>query len=280
MQRDRQIVVVVAPQLVEQHLGLRARVDEDQRHAVRLDRLRRSRAAHSAPSARPRAARRSSRGWRCRRGAPSPRHHDLGEPRRGLALMRHEIGGKLGRPRHGRRQADGGEPGRQRAEPRQIERQQIAALARGERVQLVEDHIFEGAEQLGGALMRQHQRDLLRRGQQDVGRQHALAGAARGRRVAGARLEPDRQRHLRDRRGEVARDVDGQRLERRDIERVDRGRRASRFGGRRARSTRLGRKPASVLPPPVGAISSVSRPGAARARAARAGARAGASRAL
>ena len=36
MQRDRQIVVVDAPQLLEQHLGLRARVDEDQRHAVRL----------------------------------------------------------------------------------------------------------------------------------------------------------------------------------------------------------------------------------------------------
>ena len=38
MQRDRQIGVVVAPQLMEQHLGLRARIDEDQRHAMRLDR--------------------------------------------------------------------------------------------------------------------------------------------------------------------------------------------------------------------------------------------------
>ncbi len=42
----------------------------------------------------------------------------------------------------------------------------------------------------------------------------------RGRRVAGPRLEPDRQPHLGDRRFEIARDVDRQRLERRDIERM------------------------------------------------------------
>ena len=127
-------------------------------------------------------------------------------------------------------------------------------------MQLIEDHIFQAAEQLGRAFMRQHQRDLLGRGQQNVGRRDALARAARGRRVAGAGLEPDRQLHLRDRHGQVARDVDGERLERRDVERVDGGCSRFRFGGWRARSTRLGRKPASVLPPPVGAISSVSRP--------------------
>jgi hypothetical protein len=38
MERDRQVGVVLAPQLVEQHLGLRARIDEDEREAVRLDR--------------------------------------------------------------------------------------------------------------------------------------------------------------------------------------------------------------------------------------------------
>ncbi len=42
----------------------------------------------------------------------------------------------------------------------------------------------------------------------------------RHRRIAGARLGADRQLHLGDRRHEVARDVDGQRLQRRDIESV------------------------------------------------------------
>ncbi len=48
----------------------------------------------------------------------------------------------------------------------------------------------------------------------------ALALALRRRRVAGAGLDPDRQLHLGDRRLEVARDVDRERLQRRDIERV------------------------------------------------------------
>ena len=90
-------------------------------------------------------------------------------------------------------------------------------------MQLIEDHIFQAAEQLGRAFMRQHQRDLLRRGQQNVGRQDALPRAARGRRVAGAGLEPDRQLHLGHRHGQIARDVDGERLERRDVERMDGG---------------------------------------------------------
>ena len=134
----------------------------------------------------------------------------------------------------------------------------------------------------------------------------ALALALRGRRVAGARLDADRQPHLRNRRFEIARDVDGERLERRDVERVQpavaahvaaewrsallllpslgggdgggggagRAARPERpappsptGGGRTAlNSTRLGRKPASVLPPPVGAISSTERPACAFAR--------------
>ena len=126
--------------------------------------------------------------------------------------------------------------GDERPEPREIEREQIAALVRGERVQLVEDDEFERAEQLGRALMRQHQRDLLRRGQQNVGREHALAGAAGGRRVAGPGFEPDRQPHLLHGRGEVPRDIDGERLQRRDVEGVDRASRALACRGRRARS--------------------------------------------
>src|SRR4029078_2809522 len=82
------------------------------------------------------------------------RPHYLGEPRRSLALVGHEKGGKVERTRHGRRQADRGELWRMGAEPGEIERKQIAALARCKRMQLIEEHIFEGAEQLGGTAMR------------------------------------------------------------------------------------------------------------------------------
>jgi hypothetical protein len=37
MQRDREVVVVHPPQLLEDRLGLAARVDEHQRHLVALD---------------------------------------------------------------------------------------------------------------------------------------------------------------------------------------------------------------------------------------------------
>ena len=219
MERDWQIVVVVAPQLVEQHLGLRARVDEDERHAVGLDRL---------VDLRQRIARRVSGPGQLGIGSedgdigacPLSRHHDLGQPRGGLALMRHEKGRKLVRPRHRRGQAYGGQLGRERTQPRQVERQEVAALARSERMQLIEDDIFESPEQLGRAFMRQHERDLLRRGQQNVGRKDALAGAAGGRRVAGAGLEPDGQSHLGHGQAQVPRDVHGQRLERRDVKGV------------------------------------------------------------
>ena len=78
-------------------------------------------------------------------------------------------------------------------------------------------------------------------------------------RVAGAGLRLDRQVHLGDRRRQIALDVHRQGLERRDVEGVH-ARAAYWRGGRSARSIRLGRKPARVLPPPVGAISRAWRP--------------------
>ncbi len=88
-------------------------------------------------------------------------------------------------------------------------------------MKLIEDHAFQRPEQLGGALVSEHQRDLLGRRQQNVGRQDQLARPARLRRIAGARLQPNGQPHLLDRRGEVPRDVGGERFQRRDIERVN-----------------------------------------------------------
>ncbi len=134
-------------------------------------------------------------------------------------------------------------------------------------MQFVEHHALERAEQIGRIGGGEQQRQLLRRRHQDVRRIAALACALRDRRIAGARLDPDRQLHLGNRRFEIARDVDGERLQRRDVERVQAfasvrsvACRSKQFlaASRRARSisTSVGRNPASVLPPPVGAISS------------------------
>ena len=63
---------------------------------------------------------------------------------------------------------------------------------------------------------------------------------------------------------EIALDVDGQCLERRDVERVDAAMRRPGFRLRpRGSSIRDGRNPASVLPAPVGAISSADLPASA-----------------
>ena len=87
-------------------------------------------------------------------------------------------------------------------------------------MQLVEHHAAQRAEQIRRVGRGEDQRQLLGRGEQDVRRVAALALALRGRRVAGAGLDADRQPHLGDRRLEVARDVDRERLQRRDVERV------------------------------------------------------------
>ena len=111
---------------------------------------------------------------------PAPASTISASARARLSLVADQEGGQLGRPRHRRRQANRREVGRQRAQPREIEREEIAALGRGQRMQLVDDDHAKRAEQARSIAMRQHQRDLLRRGQQDIGRHETLALAAGG----------------------------------------------------------------------------------------------------
>ena len=118
------------------------------------------------------------------------------------------------------RQADEAHLRRQRRHARQAERQLMAALGGGEGVQLVDDHASQAGEELRRIGIGQQQRQRFRRGQQEVGRPLALAQPAALRRVAGAALGPHRQPHLGDRHLEVAADVGGQRLQGRDVERV------------------------------------------------------------
>jgi len=88
-------------------------------------------------------------------------------------------------------------------------------------VELVEDDVFQiPKETLGFAVCKQ-QRHLFRRRQQDIRRVQLLALALGVRRIAGAVLDRDRQAHLGNGLHEIALNVDGQRLQRRDIECVD-----------------------------------------------------------
>ncbi len=87
-------------------------------------------------------------------------------------------------------------------------------------MQLVEHHTLERAEQIRRISGGEQQRELFRRGEQNVGRIAALALAFGRGRIAGAGFQPDGQTHLLDRNFQIARDVDRQRLQRRDVERV------------------------------------------------------------
>jgi hypothetical protein len=121
----------------------------------------------------------------------------------------------------GRREADEPRLRRERRQPRQAEGQVVAALGRGEGVQLVDDHALQAeAKKRRGIEIAQQQRQRLRRGHQEIGRPFALAQAAALRRVAGAALGTHRQLHLGKRLFEVPADVGRQRLEGRDVERM------------------------------------------------------------
>ena len=88
-------------------------------------------------------------------------------------------------------------------------------------MQLVEHDALERRKQKRRVVGRQQQRQLLRRGEQDVRRIAPLPLPPRHRGVAGAGLDLDRQPHLGDRRFQIARDIDRQRLQRRDVEGVE-----------------------------------------------------------
>ncbi len=115
------------------------------------------------------------------------------------------------------------------AQPRQTERQQVPALRDHQRMQFVEHDVAQILEEAPGIGRRDQQRQLLGRGQQDVGRHQLLPLALVRGRVAGARLDGDGQADLFHWLAEIALDVDGQRLQRRDVKRVDAAMRLARF---------------------------------------------------
>ena len=207
------------PQLLEDALRLAAGVDEDQRGLVRLisvvDLAERMARRMPGPRQLLGGIEHGDVGLR-RRPAPTTRSASASPPAAAAPDNGADRRARRPSPR-ARRVVSPGASANSRARPSD---KQIAALRGDERMQLVEHDAPERAEQIRRVGRGEQQRQLLRRGQQDVGRIAALALALRCGRVAGAGLDADRQAHLGDRRFEVARDVDGERLERRDVERV------------------------------------------------------------
>ena len=109
---------------------------------------------------------------------------------------------------------------REALQPRQTQTEQVPALVGRQRVQLVEDDAAQIAEESVAVLVGQQQRQALRCGHQDMRRALTLARAAVSRRVTRPRLGGDGQPHLPQRGFEISADVGRQRLERRNIERV------------------------------------------------------------
>ena len=142
----------------------------------------------------------------------------------------------------------------------------------GDRVDLVDDDVLDVAEHLAGRAG-EHEVERFGGGDQDVRRVAGDLAAILGRGVAGPAGDRDvrrlgaeprgRERDAGQRRAEVALDVVGQRLERRDVQDADRCPGLSRVAtglGSVASRSRHHRNAARVLPLPVGAWMSVCRP--------------------
>ncbi len=115
----------------------------------------------------------------------------------------------------------GGQPphrqaGPARAQPRQAQLQLDAALAAQQLVPFVHDYRVQVLEALRGVLVRQQQRQALRRGDQRFGQPLALARPGGGTGVAGAGFHTPVQAHAVQRLAQIAGGVLGQRAQRGD----------------------------------------------------------------
>ena len=220
MDADGQVVVVDLPEQLEDIFGEKPRVGEDQCRAVRPDRGielgHRPFGRMAAPG--------DARGGFTRGVGEQDLHLCL---RAGFAQhqQRRLTRGRQPRApcgiiRDSSRQASAAHRRGQRLQSRQRQRQQIAALAGGEGVDLIHDHPPQPGKHRRALWIGQQQRQRFGRGQQDVRGPRALAGLAVGRGVAAARLDRDRQAHLLDRAKQVAAHIMRQRLQRRDVKRV------------------------------------------------------------
>ena len=214
MQADRQVLPVQPPQGAEDQLRARPRVDEDERQPGTFDQpvevLGRVEPDRAAPRHRMLRDQQPHVGLRTRR--PLDQHRPL--------RIGREIAEQCPRIGDGRRQTRERRPWRQAPQPGQPQAQKCPALALRQRMQLVQDDPPDAAEEARRLGVGQQQRQQFRRGQQHLRRVPQLPLAPVLRRVAGADLVADGQPHLAHRQCQVAGDVVGERLQRRDVDRV------------------------------------------------------------
>ena len=145
MQRDRKVVVVHPPQVLEQHLGLAAGIDEDQRGPVGLDEVVDLAKRMPRGMTGPRQPLAGVEHLDHRRGRAAGRD-DIGRQHFAVGL-RHQEARQRFRFGDGGRQADDTHLRRQLPQPRQPERQEVTAFRGHQRVQLVEHDALQRAEQ-------------------------------------------------------------------------------------------------------------------------------------
>ena len=216
MQRDRQPIVVDRPEPVEQHLGLAAGVDEQQRGAVLLDDLVKRRHGVGGGMSGPGDAIVGGEDFEFGLGAAAGGQ----QVRRSLWHWQRDPVAQQVRPRDRGAERRDAQSRRDSGKTRNGEREQFAALAGDQCMQFVKDDAAERAEQPGVVGVAEQQGDLLWRGKQDMRRIVALALAPSRGRIAGAGLYLDLELHFGNGVDQVAGDVDGQGLERRNVQRV------------------------------------------------------------
>jgi hypothetical protein len=160
------------------------------------------------------------------------------------------------------RQADAAQAGGQALQAGQQQRQLIAAPRFGQRVDLVDDDPRQAGEDPRGVVARQQQRQAFRRGQQDMRRIGALAPALRVGGVSPVRSSTRMAGRALD---WPASGCGGYRRSAPSAARCKAC--AARDAGAGPSSASVGRKPASVLPPPVGAMRRVAGASAASSMA-------------
>ena len=229
--RGDQLLAEPRRQLARHALGHAPRVDEDERGAVLLDQLGEA-LVDLLPHLR-RHHRLERRRRHLQREVARPTMADVDDGALGRRRARGTRADQEARHRVDRllrgRQADAQQPvAAQRREALQRQRQMRAALVGRQRVDLVDDHGARGREHPAPGLRAEQDVERLRRRHHDVRRALARAIALALRRVAGAHPGADvdvrqalRAQRLADagqRRLQVALDVVGQRLERRDVD--------------------------------------------------------------
>ena len=145
---------------------------------------------------------------------------------------------------------------RELVEPLQGQRHVGAPLRRGDGVDLVHDQGLDAGQDLARARA-DHQVERLGRRDQDVGRGLPHRPALGLGRVARAQADRDRRADARERGAQVPLDVVAQRLERRDVDDLDPGRRAPRGAWRGCRSPTG--TPKASFPSPSGRRSACAR---------------------